>query len=334
MTQAKNYIVNAGWRIMLRDLGVNAINVLRRAGLPDDLFAREGAMLTTEEYFGLWRALEEEAADPLLPLRLGSAIPVEAFDPPIFAALCSPDLNTALDRLSRYKRLIGPMALPVEKGDKAITLELRWLDSTIEPPVYLVATELVFFTQLARLATREKIRPLKVTTTRPPSPAKDYTSYFGVEVRRGTRHAITFSAKDARRPFLTANEKMWQFFEPSLQKRLSELEEKASLSDRVRAALLEMLPGGSASMNAVSSKLRTSSRTLQRRLSAEGGSFQRVLDQTREELARHYLGKTAMSGAEISFMLGYEDPNSFFRAFHKWTGQTPERVRESLRVGN
>ena len=34
-----------------------------------------------------------------------------------------------------------------------------------------------------------------------------------------------------------------------------------------------------------------------------------------------------MTGAEISVMLGYEDPNSFFRAFHAWTGETPEQAR-------
>jgi len=40
-----------------------------------------------------------------------------------------------------------------------------------------------------------------------------------------------------------------------------------------------------------------------------------------------------MSGAEISFLLGYEEPNSFFRAFHAWTGQTPEQARAALRNG-
>ena len=49
--------------------------------------------------------------------------------------------------------------------------------------------------------------------------------------------------------------------------------------------------------------------------------------QSREKLARHYLGSFTMSGAEILFLLGYEDPNSFFRAFHTRTGQTPEQVR-------
>ena len=39
-----------------------------------------------------------------------------------------------------------------------------------------------------------------------------------------------------------------------------------------------------------------------------------------------------MAGAEISFLLGFEDPNSFIRAFHDWTGTTPERLRSQLRA--
>ena len=101
-----------------------------------------------------------------------------------------------------------------------------------------------------------------------------------------------------------------------------------------RPALLELLPSGDASTQAVSKKLGLSTRTLQRRLSTEGGSFQLVLKETREELARHYLKSSTMSGAEISFLLGFEDPNSFFRAFHTWTGETPEGVRTVMRAGN
>ena len=53
----------------------------------------------------------------------------------------------------------------------------------------------------------------------------------------------------------------------------------------------------------------------------------------REELAKHYLKSSPMTGAEISFLLGYEDPNSFFRAFRGWTGETPEAARTRLRAG-
>ena len=46
-----------------------------------------------------------------------------------------------------------------------------------------------------------------------------------------------------------------------------------------------------------------------------------------EELARHYLSNSDLSGSQISYLLGFENPNSFFRAFHAWTGFTAESVR-------
>ena len=330
MKQANAFAVQPGWGILLRDIGIQPADVLRRAGLPDDLLTRDSPTLSTAEYFRFWRGLEREAADPTLPIRIGRAISVEVFDAPIFAALCSPDLNVGARRISRFKRLFGPMALHVDQGPAATRLEVEFLDKTEAPPAVLVATELVFFVQLARLATREEIRPVAVTTPDPPQPANAYTEYFGRAVESGPGDVVTFSAEDAARPFLTANAKMWEFFEPELRKRLSELDESATVTDRVRGALFELLPSGSASLHSVSKKLAVSTRTLQRRLGAEGRSFQRVLDTTREELARHYLGSSAMSGAEISYLLGYDDPNSFFRAFHAWTGETPEQARTAM----
>jgi len=333
MAGAGTYAINPGWRVILADLGLSPGDLLCRAGLPGDLLARERASLTTEEYFRLWRALEEEARDPRLPIRIGGAISVEAFDPPIFAALCSSDLATALGRIATYKRLTCPMTLHLEARPDALELGIEWHDASAQPPAVLVAAELVFFVALARIATRTEVRPLAVRAPMPLEPAAELAAWLGVEprVRPGGRPEIAFSSEDARRPFLTANEKMWRFFEPDLQRRLAELDAAAGVTDRVRAALVELLPGGAASVEAVAARLGTSSRTLQRRLQEEGASFQGVLARTREELAGHYLRSSALSTAEISFLLGFEDPNSFFRAFQAWTGTTPERARGALR---
>ena len=105
---------------------------------------------------------------------------------------------------------------------------------------------------------------------------------------------------------------------------MKDLELDASVCDRVQSALSELLPTGQSSIENVSHKLGVSKRTLQRRLQEESTSFKIELNQTRQKLARYYLTNSTTSGGEISFLLGFDDPNSFFRAFHTWTGKTPE----------
>lgn len=322
----KSWNIGPGWRLLLTDAGLAPVDVLRRAGLPDDTFSREG-LLNTDEYFRLWQAMEQQSQDTTIGLRIGSKVSVEAFDPPLFAALCSRDLNEAFSRLARFKRLIAPATLQVDIGPESTAVEISWRDTTVEPPASIIDAELAFFVQLGRIGTRTRICPIEVQSPRLLVSAGAYRELFGLTPEKGPRPRVVFRAQDAATPFLTANPRMWDVFVPELQRRLSELDETATIADRVRAALLETLPGGPVSIETVSKRLAASPRTLQRRLRDEGFSFQDVLSRTREDLARHYLKTSRMSGAEISFLLGFEDPNSFFRAFHRWTGQTPEQVR-------
>ncbi|WP_211104243.1 AraC family transcriptional regulator [Azospirillum sp. Sh1] len=154
-----------------------------------------------------------------------------------------------------------------------------------------------------------------------------YKNFFGVPVEEADAATIVFKTDDFDRPFLTENHKLWQFFEPSLRQRLADLDRNASMVERVRSALLEALPAGEVSMQSVGKRLGVGTRTLQRRLQQEGTSFQHTLDAVRSSLAEHYLQKTMMSSAEIALLLGFEDANSFVRAFRGWTGTTPQAVR-------
>ena len=61
-----------------------------------------------------------------------------------------------------------------------------------------------------------------------------------------------------------------------------------------------------------------------------GTTFQAILNETRESLALHYLANPSLSANEIAYLLGYEEPSSFYRAFQAWTGETPQAVRASL----
>lgn len=310
-------------------------DVLRRAGLPADLFTRPDLMLPTEDYFRFWRSIEDETGDPAFALRLVEMLSAEVFDPPLFAALCSANMTQAVQRLAKYKQLMAPMRLEIEiarSGD--LTVSPRWLYAESQVPASLQVGEIGFFLRLVRLATRQPVRPVRVELPTLPDPAhiRRHEDFFGVRLQQGDFPAITFAAADARLPFLTVNEGMWRVFEPDLRRRLSELDATATTTDRVRALLLELIPSNAATIEAVADRLAMSKRTLQRRLESEGQNFRVLVNATRESLARHYLAKTAMSGGEIAFLLGFEDPNSFYRAFQDWTGQTPDSARAAMRV--
>lgn len=331
MTRNQTFFLNIGWRTLLKDMGIRPEHVLRRAGLPEDTLSRVGDGLSTEAYFRFWRSLEAEAGHPLFPLKIVESVSTELFDPPLFAALCSANLLQAVQRLAKYKQLMAPMSLEVAVGSHGeMTISPRWLFAQHDVPHSLLVAELAFFIRLARLATREPVNALALTLPElPPTPhLRHVEAFFGGTITQG-HPGITFSSTDALRPFLTVNEGMWRVFEPELRRRLSELDATATTGERVQAVLLELIPGNAASIDAVAVRLGMSRRTLQRRLEEEGESFRALINSIREKLARHYLQNSALSGSEIAFLLGFEDPNSFYRAFHEWTGQTPDSARQA-----
>ncbi|MFJ9683363.1 AraC family transcriptional regulator ligand-binding domain-containing protein [Streptomyces sp. NPDC101194] len=323
----KQFTLDPGTRALLHDLEVSTARVLRRARLPAGLFAHGAVTLTTEEYYRFWDALDAEAADPDLAVRIGRALSVEAFNPPIFAALCSANLHTAAERIAAFKPLICPMNLRVTFDRTGLTIVLHWPEGPTPPPL-LVAAELAFWAALARIGTRREVNPTHVTMRRPPQPSPAIAAYFGTHIREGEADTVTLSAEDASLPFLTEDESMWNFFAPELRRRLSELEASATTADRVRAALHERLPAGESSINAIAAQLMLSPRTLQRQLQAEGTSYQAVLGDTREKLARRYLADRSLPTSQVAYLLAYDDTNSFYRAFRRWTGLTPEAARE------
>ncbi|WP_433044763.1 AraC family transcriptional regulator ligand-binding domain-containing protein [Dactylosporangium sp. CS-033363] len=320
------FTVGPSGRALLADLGVDLAEVLQKAALPVAVYAHGTAELTTAEYYRFWRTLDEVVGDPLLPIRIGEAFRAEVFDPPLFSAFCSPNLAVAANRVATYKKLIGPLRFEVDAGGGTLRLAMHWPDAG-EAPAALVLMELIFWVALARIATRADVRPVRFAAPVPVTPRNVYREYLGTPVEHAEIPAVTFARADAERPFLTANDRMWEYFEPGLRRRLAEFETPPSTTELVQQALLRLLPAGAATVDAVAAELAVSSRTLQRRLRLEDGSFQAVLRTTREALARHYLSTSRMSAGEISYLLGYDDTNSFYRAFHTWTGRTPDQLR-------
>jgi len=323
MKQARRFTVQRGWKRLMHDLGLNPARVLALVQLPSDLFERSNASLSPAAHERLWHALEQATGMEALPLALGQAMSVEAFDPQTFASLCCPNLNIALQRLARFKPRIGPLTLTVHVLPLRTLVTLEGSGHDIAIPASLAAAEFVFLTRLARLATRQNVVPLDVELAQVPQNLAPYDFFFGTPVRKTGVNRITFEARDAARVFQPADPQMGSLLGPPLQKRPTAPDTHASIRERVRAALLQMLPAGQSDIGEVASRLGLSKRSLQRQLGQQGSRFQDVLNQTRRELAEHYLSHADITVAEVSWLLGFADVNSFTRAFRGWTGTTP-----------
>lgn len=321
------FTIDPGWADFLSDLEVRPADLLRRADLPEDLFSRQRPVLEADAFTRLWDALSKTTGTFALGLAFGQAMTAKDFSPPLIAALCCPNLATAIERLAQYKPLIGPMRLQVHDtlGGLEVTVDA---EEGVLPPQFITA-ELVFLVNMARLALKEDIRPIAVELTDPPS-HPDYADFFGRTLRKGPFNRVVFTGDDARKPFLSVDAALFAAFEPDLRTRLDQLERQATFAERVRAVLMEALPSGQAEAINVAKRLGVSTRSLQRRLAKETTSFNSELQMLRTRLSRQYLGDTIYSSAEIAFLLGYEDPNSFIRAFHDWTSTTPEAMRREL----
>ena len=324
----KYFLLDKNYGAYLAAKGFVLEEVLKKALLPEDLFARPAPSLTVEEYFRFMQAIDALSPSEQTPIQLAASETIEAFSPAIFAAYCSRNGLTCLKRLAQYKPLIGALLYKIEERENDICVELVSADAERELPEILIGTEFVFLVGLLRKATKEPLQPVRVTVRQElRNPA--YADFLGVNITPAETNQLIFSKADLLLPFISCNESMWEFFEPELNKRLSLLETDDSYAARVRSALMELLPSGECTIEDVARKLGYSKRSLQRKLQEENTSFQKQLNHTRELLAKYYVGSTEMRAEDIAYLLGYQDLSSFLRAFAVWTGSTVGAFRQS-----
>jgi AraC-like DNA-binding protein len=312
----------------LEELGLGPAAVLQQAGLPMGLFDQEKVLVTTEEFFALYRGIAGASDDPAIGLKLGTEERVERYDPIALAALSARSLRDALQRLARYKQLTCPEKIHLaERGDEC-TVRFEWLLAHEEEPAILTDLCFAWVVGLARRGTGRAVNPKRVEFRRQLAHREMYEAHFHCPVKfRAGHNALVFSKADIERPFLTHNPDLLAIVAPQLEAELAEQLAQKTVSEQAKGVVKRLLAGQRPGIQDVAKELRLSSRTLQRRLTEQGVTFQGLLEDARRELARHYLLHSSLELNETAYLLGYEDANSFFRAFHNWEGISPGQWR-------
>src|SRR3981189_3208132 len=312
----------------LEELGLSPDTALRQAGLPKGLFNQDKILVSTQEFFALHRGIAEATNDAGFGLKLGAEERFERYDPIKIAALSARSFRDAVERLSRYKQLTCPEKIRLVERANECAVQFVWLLAHEQEPPLLVDVCFAWIVALGQRGTGRPLHAKRVEFQRAPAHREMYESHFRCPVKfKATQNALIFSKSDIELPFVTYNADLLATVAPQLEAELTEQLAEKTFTEQAKGILKQLLAGQRPGIQDLARELHLSTRTLQRRLTEHGITFQRLLDEARHELARHYLLHSSRELNETAYLLGYEDANSFFRAFQHWEGTTPGQGR-------
>ena len=307
---------------------VDVDTVLRRAQLPRSRFRVARPQGTTAEFFALWRAVEQSSADADLGLRLGGETLSDYNDVAVLAALHSATLGEGLRKLARYKRLVCPEKVWIDVEGGEARLRFEWLLAEDDPPTLVTDLLFGFVLSVAQRGTAKPVRPRRIELTRPRANEAMLRRHFRCELRFGAPHDLmVFDEATLALPMVNRDPQLISVLLPGLELAVAKDDRERTLVDDVRSALSETMCGARPAIADVAKSLGMSARTMQRRLGELGTTYQDVLDDVRRRSARRLLANTDLGMGEIAFVLGFEEVNSFVRAFHAWEGAAPAKWR-------
>ncbi|MEF2965595.1 helix-turn-helix domain-containing protein [Paenibacillus sp. M1] len=311
----------------LQQLGISEYEVARKAGLP--LTVITDSVVTSAEYFAIWQAYSDLIGDTAQGIiELATVFETVKYPPTVLAPYHARDYRDALYRMARYKQLCPPESLSIDEADGRCTIELDWQFNEESGPPLLVGITLAFLLELGRRGTGQPLTAQLVEFSHSMGNVRALEAYFGCPVRIGAKcNRLTLHRSDLDRPFISYNAELLDILTPVLDQSLNEQQGSRSITDTVKWIMKRSLSGGRPDMQDVAKEIGMSDRTLQRRLTEENTSFKHLLTEARHERALEYLADPSLDIKEVAFLIGYEDQNSFYRAFRLWEGDTPSHWR-------
>jgi len=317
----------------LAAFGIDSDEVLQEAGIDLEDYVRTKKRVPYRSMDKLYRLVVERTGDPSIGLDLAEFVNPTVYEAMGVALLCSSTLRNFFRRFERYFDVVTTLEsgrfYDTDYGGYFAThpnvdyrAETFGCHADVFSAVILKLMRLVYVPDYTP-------RRVDLAWTPPVEYQHRYPEFFGCEVVfSAPLTAIHVDSGDLDIPLPGKNANL-AFQNDQLAKVvLSDLKQD-SLQSQVYSRLIEFLPAGECSREKVASSLFMSESAFQKKLNAEGSSYQEILDRTRSELAQHYLGKGGMSISETAFLLGFTDSSNFSRAFKRWLGISPSDFREA-----
>lgn len=286
----------------------------------------------------VWRDLLSRAL-ALVPGRLAPELGVGACVLPGhvgvlgYLVLASDTLGEAMQAYQRYETLFyGASLAEIEViGDQA---EMRWPPSENELGQQADGAAIAALVTFMRRQIDQPPPPSSVSFLESVDAETDraYQAFFDCPVTWNDSHVrVRFPLHYLSLPMPRRDPTLRELLDRQARALLRALPEHSGTSSntdrQLQQVLLKLLSDGEPTLARAAGAMHMSPRTLQRRLARHELSWQQWLDRSREQLAGQYLADTSLTLTDIALLLGFSEQSAFTRAYFRWTGNSPGRVR-------
>lgn len=317
---------------LMQEDGIVPTEALFGTGLEVSALTLPSTRISYRQLLTVYKNVLQLSKDPAIGLRAGRRIHITHYGLYGYALICSLTLREACEFAVRYHKLATPtanMCLREENGIAAWVFESAFeLNPASDLYRFILEFQFAAGLSLIKDIVGTQVKSLEVRATYPAPP---YANLYPAHLE--CRTCFDQPANEFRfdatlldlRPRL-ANPITAAMLRESCDCMLTEMKATSDVVSRVHEILLHN-PGQFPGIDDVAGRLHMVSRTLRRKLRAEGTSFMQILSDVRMQLALKYLRETRVNIDDIAVSLGFSDASSFRQAFRRWTGKSPRTFR-------
>ncbi|MCB1689537.1 MAG: AraC family transcriptional regulator ligand-binding domain-containing protein [Halioglobus sp.] len=311
-------------------LGVDSAQLLRDAGINKDLLRAPGERIPLARYLYAYRMAVERSGDPDIGLCVGHVVYFSAMNLHLYMTTICRNLKEYFNVIPSTIRIRGDTGrvLIRSQGD---FIRLEWHPLNAETAAWRPLVDEMLKSS-AEIVNTICALPVPVRGADFAYPAPDdtraLTRAFGTNLKFGCEVSCLYFAREVvRYPLIDVGFDPGGDFWAGARSVFEQPDSVEPFLQDTRVAIRRALPGGGLTIDSLAQELGISRRTLQRRLSALGSSFKKILQDVREEQSRRYLDDPRLAVTEIALLLGYSDQASFSNAFKAWCGCAPTEYR-------
>lgn len=325
----------SGFTEVVRTLGADPRAILEHNGIDARVMRDPDAYIDSKSVIDTLEYCSSAFNDPLFGLRLA-----QHQDPDVFgsvATLCrsASSLREALTSFIDYIPVVHSPVAVLELAEGRETAELRWhLQEDLGQNIQASYKATLLILKLLHQVGGRNFRPsyVNLTVCSRHKDVPEIANRLGCLFRgNASSNAIAFPSALLDQGVTSSNRLLYRLLGGYLGR--VRASSRKTILERVEDYVHGALPSGNCSIQHCAKKLGMSVRTLQAHLSESGLKFSDVLESQRIELAKVHLQRDDLNLDDVAAMLGYSEQSSFGRAFKRWSGQTPQKYRRTLKSG-